>query len=188
MGLGTRTLLIDPSVETLLDALVDRRDAADPALVEALVEALTQHPPRLMVEVLSTKRVSAGSGVSYGHTHVTSAETTLALVAIGYGHGIPRKAGNSASVTWADTDGAHRLPIVGRVAMDVLVVDAGQRSVTAGSAVVVFGDPARGEIGLAGWSAAIGEDAVAMLACLDRVRRVSTTPRAAVPSLGTPPS
>lgn len=184
MGSGTRMLLIDPSVKALLDALADGRDDTVPALVEAVAE----HPPRLMVEVLSTKRVPPGSGVSYGHTHVTSAETTLALVAIGYGHGIPRKAGNSASVTWADADGAHRLPIVGRVAMDVLVVDAGQLPVTAGSAVVVFGDPARGEIGVVEWSATIGEPAVVTLACLNRVLTVSPSAPAADPSPEAPPA
>jgi alanine racemase len=129
---------------------------------------------RLTAEVLHVKRVAAGAGVSYGHTYRTPGETTLALIAIGYGHGIPRKAGNRAAVTWHDpaSDATRRLAVVGRVAMDVLVVDAGDAAISVGDAVVLFGDPARGEIPLAEWAASIGEPASTLVACLDsRVAR-----------------
>ena len=165
MGSRARILSIDPAAASSLAALIERRTGAGADLAHVVV----RHPPRLAVDVLSVKRVPAGAGVSYGHTHVTSTETTLALVSIGYGHGIPRKAGNRAAVTWAGAHGLHRLPIVGRVAMDVLVVDAGDHAIAAGDAVVVFGDPARGEIGVDEWAASIGEEAATLIACLDRV-------------------
>ena len=34
----------------------------------------------------------AGTGVSYGHRYVTTAETTLGLVPLGYADGVPRAA------------------------------------------------------------------------------------------------
>ncbi|MBA3234157.1 MAG: alanine racemase, partial [Propionibacteriales bacterium] len=44
------------------------------------------------------KRVPAGHGVSYGHTYTTPAETTLALVPLGYGDGVPRHASGRGQV------------------------------------------------------------------------------------------
>ncbi|MET1043333.1 MAG: alanine racemase C-terminal domain-containing protein [Microbacteriaceae bacterium] len=146
---------------------------ADELAAEAFERDVEQDPVRLSAEVLSVKRVPSDAGVSYGHTYRTSRETTLLLVAIGYGHGVPRKAGNRAEVTWRDNAGsAHRMPIVGRVAMDVLVVDAGQSPVQIGDRIVLFGDPAAGEIPLTDWAASIGESPITVIAGLDdRVSR-----------------
>ena len=142
---------------------------ADDDVVSTFLQSLDTYRPRLEVEVLAVKRVGAGAGVSYGHTYRTSSPTTLALVAIGYGHGIPRKAGNRASVTLE----GRRMPIVGRVAMDVLVIDAGDAPIAAGSRVVFFGDPETGETPLAEWADAVAENPYSLLACLDhRVSRV----------------
>lgn len=172
MSSAARILHIHPDVSYLLDSLARRDESA----VAAFDAAVSRFPPRLEVEVLSTKRVPAGAGVSYGHTHVTRAETTLALVSAGYGHGIPRKAGNRSSVTWAPGSSAgtaHRLPIVGRVAMDVLVVDAGDHPVAAGDAIVVFGDPTASEIAITDWADGVNERPAVLLACLNRVAKVS---------------
>jgi alanine racemase len=161
---SARTLHLTAEQLQLLEAPV-----ADDS-VNAVLRSLQEHPPRLSAEVLATKRVPAGAGVSYGHTFRTPAPTTLALVAIGYGHGIPRKAGNRASVTWGQ---GMRLPIVGRVAMDVLVVDAGDAPVRPGEHVVFFGDPSVADIPLGEWSNSVGEHPFSVLACLDdRVARV----------------
>ena len=85
--------------------------------------------------VLITKRVPAGQGVSYGHTYVTKAETTLALVPLGYADGVPRAASNLAPVRLA---GANRL-IAGRVSMDQVVLDCGDDPVAPGDVAVLFG-------------------------------------------------
>jgi alanine racemase len=145
----------------------------DDLAVEGLLQSVTANPPRLKAEILATKRVDAGAGVSYGHTFRTLSATTLALVAIGYGHGLPRKAGNRASVTWGQQ--ATRMPIVGRVAMDVIVVDAGDAPVAPGESVVFFGDPQAGELSLQEWCESIGEHPFSVLACFDdRVTREVT--------------
>ena len=91
--------------------------------------------------VALTKRVPAGHGVSYGLTYRTSAETTLALVPLGYADGIPRAAGSVGEV-WL---GGRRRRIAGRVAMDQVVVDCGDDAVAAGDEVIVFGPGDRGE-------------------------------------------
>lgn len=103
---------------------------------------------RLCGHVLSLKRLAAGEGVSYGYTHRAPADTTVALVIGGYAQGIVRALGNHAHVAL----GGRFCPVVGRVAMDVCVVDVGaDTSVTAGDGVVFFGDPELGHPDLSRW-------------------------------------
>jgi alanine racemase len=85
--------------------------------------------------VALTKRVPAGSGVSYGHRYSTERDTTLALVPLGYGDGVPIAATNAAPVLVAGRQ--HR--VAGRVAMDQFVVDVGDDDVRPGDEVVLFG-------------------------------------------------
>jgi alanine racemase len=89
----------------------------------------------LRAEVALTKRVEAGSGVSYRHRYVTPTETTLALVPLGYGDGIPRAATNVAEVLV----GGARRTVRGTVAMDQFVVEVGDDPVVAGDEVILFG-------------------------------------------------
>jgi alanine racemase len=99
-----------------------------------------------------TKRVPAGEGVSYGHTYHTPAESTLALVPLGYGDGIPRAASNAVEVAI----NGHRHPLVGRVCMDQFVVNVGDAAVSAGDEAVLFGAGTAGEPTADDWAAATG--------------------------------
>ncbi|MFB2585625.1 alanine racemase [Herbiconiux liukaitaii] len=123
----------------------------------------------LRSRVVSTKRVPAGHGVSYGLTYRTAAESTLALVPLGYADGIPRIASGAAEV-WI---GGRRHPIAGRVAMDQFVVDLGDTPVEVGDEVVVFGEGDLGEPTAeewAGWASTIGDEIVARVGA--RVERI----------------
>jgi alanine racemase len=85
--------------------------------------------------VILAKRVPAGHGVSYGHTYVTARETTVAVVPMGYGDGVPRAASGAAPVSLG---GAIRT-IAGRVCMDQFVLDVGDDPVAMGDVAVLFG-------------------------------------------------
>lgn len=89
----------------------------------------------LVGTVLSIKHLDAGDGVSYGYTYRAEHDTTVALVTGGYAQGIVRGLGNHATVRF----GEEALPIVGRVAMDVCVVEIRDADVEPGSRVVFFG-------------------------------------------------
>jgi alanine racemase len=102
--------------------------------------------------VVLAKRVPAGVGVSYGHTYHPDRETTLALVPVGYGDGVPRAAGNRAPVL---AGGAQR-PIAGRVCMDQFVLDVGDAPVSAGDEVVLWGPGDDGEPTAQQWADATG--------------------------------
>ena len=104
----------------------------------------------LRAGVALVKRVPAGQGISYGHTHRTATETTLALVPLGYGDGIPRAAGNRAQVLL----GGRLRRIAGRVAMDQFVVEVGDDPVHPGDEVILFGPGDRGEPTANDWGTA----------------------------------
>jgi alanine racemase len=95
----------------------------------------------LRATVALAKRVPVGQGVGYGLTYHTTAPSTLALVPLGYGDGLPRNASNVGEVLIA----GRRRRIAGRVAMDQVVVDCGDDPVRAGDEVLVFGPGDRGE-------------------------------------------
>ena len=98
------------------------------------------------------KRVPAGSGVSYGHTHVTDRETTLGVVPVGYAEGVLRSASGVAPMLV----GGRRTTVAGRVCMDQLVVDVGDTPVEAGDEVVLFGPGLAGEPTAEEWARACG--------------------------------
>ncbi len=114
----------------------------DPA-ASGLTPAMT-----VRARVALTKRVPAGAGVSYGHTHTTAGDTTLALVPVGYADGVPRAAGNRAPVL---AGGAQRT-IAGRVCMDQFVLDVGDAAVRPGDEVVLWGAGDGGEPTAQDWA------------------------------------
>jgi len=123
----------------------------------------------LVGEVIAVKEAPAGVGVSYGYSYRTPSETILALVALGYADGIPRLASNRASIAIGGTI----LPLVGRVAMDQLVVDCGQYRPAVGDDAVIFGDAAHGHPTAIDWAAHAERSPLELLANLGwRVERV----------------
>jgi alanine racemase len=117
-----------------------------PATTLRLTPAMT-----LRSHVVLGKRVRAGEGVSYGHRYTTTDDTSLALIPLGYGDGIPRGATNVAPVL---VDG-HRATISGRVCMDQFVVDLHGRPVEAGADVILFGPGTNGEPTAQDWADAV---------------------------------
>ncbi|MGF3055299.1 alanine racemase [Microbacterium sp. YY-01] len=90
---------------------------------------------RVFGTVLSVKPIEQGAGVSYGYTYRAPRDSQVALVTGGYAQGLVRSLGNNITVDIAGT--LH--PVVGRVAMDVCVVDVGDAPVSAGDTVTFFG-------------------------------------------------
>jgi alanine racemase len=106
----------------------------------------------LRARLAMVKRVPAGTGVSYGHRYVTSRETTLGLVPLGYADGVPRSA-RGLPLVFAR---GRRWPIAGTVCMDQFVVDFGDEPVAVGDEVVLFGPGDGGEPTAQEWGDALG--------------------------------
>jgi alanine racemase len=106
----------------------------------------------LVSTVVLAKRVGAGNGVSYGHTYVTSEETTVALIPAGYADGVPRNGSNVLELLAA----GRRRRIAGRVCMDQFVIDLGDDVLAAGDEVILFGPGDDGEPTAQEWAEATG--------------------------------
>ncbi|MFQ4150029.1 alanine racemase [Arthrobacter sp. LAPM80] len=120
--------------------------------------------PAMTVQTLIAlcKDVPSGQGVSYGSNYKTTQATTLGLVPLGYADGIPRIA----------TGGPVRVngvtyPVVGRIAMDQMVIDLGPAGrdgfadaevpgSALGATAVLFGNGADGGPLVEQWAAAAG--------------------------------
>lgn len=90
----------------------------------------------LKARVGRVRRLPAGASVSYGRTYTTDRERRLALVSVGYGDGYSRALSNRGQVMI----GGVRVPIVGRVCMDLLIVDVSRApNACEGDEVVIFG-------------------------------------------------
>ena len=114
-----------------------------------LIPAMTLTCPVAMV-----RPISAGDGVSYGHTWIADRDTTVALIPIGYADGVFRTLSGRFEVLI----NGRRRPSVGRVCMDQFVVDLGPGAVdvTEGDEAVLFGSGARGEPTAQDWADTLG--------------------------------
>jgi alanine racemase len=74
----------------------------------------------LRARVLQVRQIDAPRGVGYGSTYRAAGPTRIATIAAGYADGMLRSLSNSARVAAGD----RLLPLVGRVSMDSLTVDA----------------------------------------------------------------
>ncbi|KAB0679135.1 alanine racemase [Aureimonas leprariae] len=90
---------------------------------------------RLQARVVQVRDVPSGTGIGYGHAAVASKAMRLATIGIGYADGWPRRLGGRIAA-WA---GDARLPIVGRVSMDSIVLDAGDAGLRPGDLVDLVG-------------------------------------------------
>ncbi|MGO9865206.1 MAG: alanine racemase [Terriglobales bacterium] len=86
--------------------------------------------------VLTVKEVAAGQAVGYMGTFVTKAPGRIAVLPVGYADGYPRLLSNRARVI---VDGEYA-PVVGRVSMDLTIVDVSHiRNIAVGDEVVLIG-------------------------------------------------
>ncbi len=92
---------------------------------------------RLTAPVIQMRDIRAGDTVGYGATFTAAAPMRLATVALGYGDGFPRAASNRGAALL----GGGLCPIVGRVSMDLIVLDAtaAPRDISVGDRAEFFG-------------------------------------------------
>ena len=102
--------------------------------------------------LVQVKEVPPGAGVSYGHRYVTSSQSTLGLVPIGYAEGVPRDASGLVQVYAR----GRRWFISGTVSMNQFVVDFGPAAAAEGDEVLLFGPGDSGEPTAQDWADAVG--------------------------------
>ena len=89
----------------------------------------------LEAEILQLREVPSGESVGYGAAWTAAAPTTVAVVAAGYADGVLRSSHPRGAVWFAGS----RRPMLGRVSMDVIVVDVTGAGARPGDRVELFG-------------------------------------------------
>jgi len=118
--------LIRPGIMLFGSSPLQGRDASDLQL---------SHVMTLQSNVIALHTIGAGESVGYGQTFVATQDTTIAVVAIGYGDGYPRSAKPGTPVVIA----GQKCPLVGRVSMDMITVDVSQCQVKLGDSATLWG-------------------------------------------------
>ncbi|MCK4552503.1 MAG: alanine racemase [Tenericutes bacterium] len=85
--------------------------------------------------VTSTREIKPGDTVSYGRTYKTKDVKKIATIAIGYADGYNRLLSNKDYLIYKN----KKLPVIGRVCMDAIMVDIGNLTIEDGEVVEVFG-------------------------------------------------
>ena len=97
----------------------------------------------LKTQIIHLKQVPAGFKVSYGITHETRKPTAIATVPIGYADGLNRLLSSRGQMLVH----GQPAPIIGRVCMDLTMLDVGHiDSVKVGDEVVIFGQQDKGNL------------------------------------------
>ncbi|MEP7025838.1 MAG: alanine racemase [Actinomycetota bacterium] len=106
----------------------------------------------LRARLIHVKQVPAGTGVSYGHRHVTTRRSWVGLVPLGYAEGVPRSASGVAPVQVH----GRRWTIAGTVNMNQFMLDFGEQQVATGDEVILFGPGDSGEPTAQQWADVLG--------------------------------
>jgi len=108
---------------------------------------------QVRARVTQVKMIPAGTGVSYGHQYVAKQPLQLAVVGIGYADGVPRKLSNQMSVLIR----GQRLPQIGTITMDQLMVDASNiPDLEEGEVATLLGQDDSEEISADDWANRLG--------------------------------
>ena len=116
---------------------------------------------RLDAKIVQLRDVPAGTPIGYGHSARTAAPARLATIAVGYADGYLRSGSNRGAAWFGDI----ALPIMGRVSMDSIVLDASAVPADAlheGSTVELIG-PHRGVDAVAAEAGTIGYEVLTSL-------------------------
>ena len=86
-------------------------------------------------EVIALNHIKAGEHVGYGSTFTADQDMTLAIVSIGYGDGYPRAFPKQNYVAI----NGQQTRVIGRVAMDMIAIDATDLNLQLGTEVELWG-------------------------------------------------
>ena len=99
----------------------------------------TDNPMRPVVKlearILQVKKIAGGETVGYGASYRAERETNVATVALGYADGFLRSLSGRGTLYY----NGHACPVIGRVSMDAVTVDAGTQTPRSGEMLEILG-------------------------------------------------
>lgn len=90
----------------------------------------------LYATISQIKHLVPGDSVSYGRTFIARVPTTIAVVSMGYADGFRRSLSNGVGEVAIR---GNRFPVVGRVCMDMMMINITDSDVQVGDSVEIFG-------------------------------------------------
>lgn len=124
----------------------------------------------LKTKIIHLKEVAAGTSIGYGCTYTATRPTRIATLPLGYADGYTRLLSNKGIVLVR----GQKVPVVGRVCMDQLMIDvSGVKNAAVGDEVVLFGKQGDAYISVDDIAALVGTinyEVVCMVSC--RVPRI----------------
>lgn len=122
---------------------------SSPILQKTAQQLNLQAAMSLHASIIAVQPLTAGAMVGYGSQWVAKQEGRIGIVSIGYGDGYPRVVDASAWVAVRElekpaTSHTYRCPIVGRVSMDMIMIDLSHvpHSIGEGAQVILWGNDA----------------------------------------------
>ncbi len=88
----------------------------------------------LKSRIISIKRLTKGTSIGYGNMHILEYDTDVAVIAIGYADGLSRLLSDCFTVSIEDKN----CPILGRICMDMCMVDLCGVSASVGDEVYIY--------------------------------------------------
>ena len=144
---------------------------------EVDMQRIDLHPAMtLKARIVHLKQVPQGTRISYGGTFRAPKPTTIATIPVGYGDGYSRALSNKGEVLVH----GRRVPVAGRVCMDLTMIDVGSVDhVEIGDEVVLMGRQENEQITADAIAASIGtinyEITTSLTARVPRIYANSTT-------------
>ncbi len=105
--------------------------SGDPA-----VQQLLQHVSTFRSVVSQIKTVQKGAGIGYGRSTRAEKEMKLAIVPVGYADGLNRRLSDGRGKLMVH---GQKVPIVGKISMDMCAVDVSDLDAKEGDEVIIFG-------------------------------------------------
>jgi alanine racemase len=137
---------VPPEVNAVRPGLALYGASPSPHLAADLRPVMT-----LRARVVNLRRVAAGEAVGYGGTWRSARATRIATIAFGYADGLPWSLGGRGEVALR----GRRVPIAGRISMDLTTLDVGDEPAELGDEVIVFGADGPRVEDVAAWAGTI---------------------------------
>lgn len=99
--------------------------------------AALQNVATLKTVITQVKHLPAGETIGYNRSFRLEQDTQVAIIPIGYADGYPRELGNGKGKVIIQ---GHKVPIIGKVCMDMCMLDVSGLAVHEGDEVIVYGE------------------------------------------------
>lgn len=103
---------------------------------QSKIQKQLQNVVKFKTVISQISEVKTGESIGYNRKYIAKKDTQIATIPVGYADGIPRLVGNERGFVYIN---GKKLPIVGNICMDMLMIDLGNTSIKEGQEVIIFG-------------------------------------------------